>query len=260
MPVPRGVRDHPVNAVRHVIYLHGFTSSPASSKAQRFSRELAEHDVTCGCPDFNEPSFETLTITRMIEQTKDAIARAPAGPVALIGSSLGAFVAVHAVGGRRSIDGNLERRPPRVPEVDPCPLVDRLILLAPALDFGGNRLKRLGDHGIEEWRGAGRVTIFHHAAGAPREIRFALYEDAARYDAFSIDLTLPTLVFQGRADETVDPESVARWARGRPSVDVRLVDDGHQLTASMDRIWAESAKLLGLSSSPDSPPSPAPQV
>jgi pimeloyl-ACP methyl ester carboxylesterase len=226
-----------VTRVRHVIYLHGFTSSPSSSKAQRFARELAAEGVTFACPDFNQPSFETLTITRMLEQTAEAIATAPADPIALIGSSLGAFVAVHAVSSRHA-----DRRA--------AGRVDRLILLAPALDFGGNRLERLGDHGIDEWRRAGRLTVFHHAASRPQEIGFALYEDAAQYDAFAVDATLPTLVFQGRADETVEPASVERWARGRPLVDLRLVEDGHQLTASMDLIWAESARFLGLSDSP----------
>jgi pimeloyl-ACP methyl ester carboxylesterase len=217
-----------VSAVRHVIYLHGFMSSPSSSKAQRFERELAALGVTFDCPDLNEPVFETLTVTRMIDHAAAAIEQAPAGPVALIGSSLGAFVALQLIG-----------RPAAA-------RVDRLILLAPALDFGANRLTRLGNHTIEDWRRAGRITLFHYAANAPREVRFGLYEDAAQYDALTVDVSLPALVFQGRADETVDPVSVERWARDRPAVVLRLLDDGHQLAASIDGIWAESAEWLGL--------------
>ncbi len=48
------------------------------------------------CPDFNEPEFETLTVSRMIGQLEADIAALPPGPVALIGSSLGGFVAFHA--------------------------------------------------------------------------------------------------------------------------------------------------------------------
>ena len=214
--------------VRHVIYLHGFASSPASSKARRFSRELAARGVTFSCPDFNQPAFETLTVTRMLDQVRAAVADAPAGPVALIGSSLGAFVAVHAAG------------------ADGTGRVDRLILLAPALDFGGNRLRQLGEHGIDEWRRAGRLRVFHYAANEPRDVGFALYEDAAQYDAFALSSTLPTLVFQGRHDETVDPAIVERWAGGRPGVELHLVDDGHQLTESMDAIWSRTAAFLGL--------------
>jgi hypothetical protein len=214
--------------VRHVVYLHGFASSPASSKAQRFARELAAFGVGFSCPDFNLPSFETLTVTRMLDETQAALDAAGEGPVALIGSSLGAFVAVHALArdvGRR---------------------VDRLILLAPALDFGGNRLRQLGEQGIEEWRRAGRLRVFHYASNEPRDVGFELYEDAARYDAFAVTLPVPALVVQGTRDETVRPEMVIAWAGTQPRVDLRLVDDGHQLAASMDEIWETSARFLGL--------------
>lgn len=213
---------------RHVVYLHGFASSPDSSKAAWFRRELAARGVGFSCPDFNEPSFETLTVTRMLEQTRAAIEAAGSGPVALVGSSLGGFVALHAAA------------------MDRTGLVDRLVLLAPAIDFGGNRLRQLGEHGIDEWRRAGTLSVFHYAHGGPRDVRFALYEDAARYDAFAVEVRYPTLVVQGRRDELVDPAGVERWAATRAHVDLRLVDDDHQLTASMPFIWQESSRLFGI--------------
>lgn len=219
--------------VAHVIYLHGFASSPASSKAQRFAAELAARGIGCACPDFNDPEFETLTVTRMLDQTAAAIAAAPAGPVALVGSSLGAFVAVHAA-----------VRDMRAAE----PRVDRLVLLAPALDFGGNRLGQLGEHGIDEWRRAGKLRVFHYAHHAERDVGYALYEDAARFDAFSVNLDVPALVFQGTRDASVDPSMVERWATSRTGVDLRLLDDEHQLARSIDRIWQESARFFGLES------------
>jgi len=217
-----------VSPVRHVIYLHGFSSSPSSSKARRFETELTNRGVGFQCPDFNEPDFESLTTTRMLRQTSEALARVKKGPVALIGSSLGGFVAVHAAA------------------ADATGLIDRLILLAPAFDFGGNRLKRLGDQGIETWRREGRIRVRHHAYDEDRDIGYGLYADAAGYDAFALSVSLPILVFQGRQDDTVDPEMVARWAAPRPSVDLRLVDDDHQLSTSLDEIWSESEKFLGL--------------
>jgi len=219
--------------VAHVIYLHGFASSPASSKARRFAAELASRGIGCACPDFNDPEFETLTVTRMLDQTAAAIAAAPGAPVALVGSSLGAFVAVHAA--VRDARGAQPR-------------VDRLVLLAPALDFGGNRLRQLGEHGIDEWRRAGKLRVFHYAHHTERDVGYALYEDAARYDAFSVNLDVPALVFQGTRDASVDPSMVERWSGSRTNVDLRALDDEHQLTASIDRIWDESATFFGLSS------------
>lgn len=213
--------------VRHVVYLHGFASSPASSKAVRFGRELAARGVGFSCPDLNEPAFESLTVTRMLAQTHDAIVRAD-GPVALVGSSLGAFVAVHAA------------------DQDRTGKVDRLVLLAPALDFGGNRLRQLGEHGIAEWRERGRLQVFHYAWNEPRDVGFELYEDAARFDAFSVTLRQPALIFQGQRDASVDPRMVEAWARSRPGVTLRLQDDDHQLAASVETIWSESAVFLGI--------------
>jgi pimeloyl-ACP methyl ester carboxylesterase len=218
-----------MEAVGHVIYLHGFASSPASSKAVRFERELTRRGVSYACPDFNLPSFEDLTVTRMLGQTGDAVRSAPRGPVALIGSSLGAFVAVHAAAQDRAARTGGAR-------------IDRLVLLAPALDL------RDGPQGadVDHWRRTGRLRVFHHAWNEHRDVGFALYEDAARYDALGLDLPLPMLVFQGTRDESVDPGMVERWARSRPNVDLRLVDDEHQLSASVEEIWSESARLFGL--------------
>ena len=80
-----------------LLYLHGFASSPQSSKARFFVERARAAGLPADCPDLNQPDFGTLTVTRMIERVRDAAAAMPAGPVALVGSSLGAFVALHAV-------------------------------------------------------------------------------------------------------------------------------------------------------------------
>ena len=213
------------------VYLHGFASSPASSKATRFGRELAARGVPFACPDLNEPDFTTLTVTRMLHQTA-AVVDAARAPVALIGSSLGAFVALHAAAAAAAAAGS--------------GTVDRLILMAPALDFGGNRLRQLGDVGIEEWSRSGKLRVHHFASGEQRDVGFDLYRDAARYDALTLELPLPILAFQGRQDASVDPKMVERWAATRPNVTLHMLDDDHQLTSSIEFIWRESAGFLGV--------------
>jgi len=79
----------------HLIYLHGFASSPASSKAQYLAARASTAGFTLHCPGLNEPDFSTLTVSRMIAQVERVMAALDPGPVALIGSSLGAFVALH---------------------------------------------------------------------------------------------------------------------------------------------------------------------
>jgi hypothetical protein len=44
----------------------------------------------------------------------------------------------------------------------------------------------------------------------------------------------------------VDHGTVERFARTRPNVTLSLLDDDHQLTASLPRIWNDVEAFLGL--------------
>ena len=66
----------------HVIYLHGFASSPDSSKARGLGERLTRCGVSVRCPDLNEPDFATLTVSRMVEQVERLVATLPV-PVVL---------------------------------------------------------------------------------------------------------------------------------------------------------------------------------
>ena len=81
---------------RQVVYLHGLASSPRSSKAAWFGARAGEAGFGFHCPDLNLPAFETLTISRMLEEVRALVAGLPPGPIALVGSSLGAVVALFA--------------------------------------------------------------------------------------------------------------------------------------------------------------------
>jgi pimeloyl-ACP methyl ester carboxylesterase len=145
----------------------------------------------------------------------------------LIGSSLGGFVAVQVALRRRS-------------------QIAQLVLLAPALDFNGNRLQSLGDRGIEEWRRTNRLEIFHYGYGRVMGVEYGLYSDARNYECVNAVLTMPIQIFQGRRDDAVDPASVEQWARLRPNVELHMLDDDHQLTASVEYIWREMRRFLGV--------------
>jgi len=220
-----------------VFYLHGLASSARSAKAQYFAERLAARGLELHCPDFNEPEFETLTCSRMIRQVEAAMAALPPGPVAIIGSSLGGFVAWHVAARQSAL------RRSRAGTAHP---IDRLILLAPAFDFGRTPLGGMDAAGLEAWRRTDRFEVFHHAENRTRFLRYALYEDARQYDSAACAVEVPTLVFQGLRDAIVGPGMVRRFAAGRPSLTTRFVDDDHQLSASTGIIWRESAAFLGL--------------
>src|SRR4029079_14759906 len=78
-----------------VMFLHGFASSGHSGKATYFAGKFRERGIESAAPDLNLPDFSTLTITRMLEQTRaliDNMSDRSPGPVTLIGSGPGAVV------------------------------------------------------------------------------------------------------------------------------------------------------------------------
>jgi pimeloyl-ACP methyl ester carboxylesterase len=226
VPVPPGLPEAAVSP-GHVFYLHGFASSSRSTKARYFAERLEAHGVRFHCPDFNAPDFRSLTMTRMLDQLAAAMARAGHGTVTLFGSSLGGTLAILAA----------ERFGPSI---------DRLVLLAPAVMFAKPGHHLLPPERIEEWRRKGALTFFHHADNEERLLDFAFYEDTLRYDAFAATFTQPALVFQGLRDTSVDYRTVEQFARTRPNVTLALVDDDHQLTASLPRIWSDVEVFLEL--------------
>lgn len=208
------------------VYLHGFASSPRSSKAVFLAGKLRDHGVETVIPDLNGPDFSTLTVTRMLDTT-ERLLEVSAEPAVLIGSSLGGFVAVQAA----------VRRSDRV---------QRLVLFAPALEFADQRMRDFGPGTIAEWKRAGVMHVFHYAYGRMVPVHYGLYLDATRYDALHARPPMPTLVVQGVRDEAVNPEMVKFWCAARPNVELHLLDDDHQLTASLDEIWKMLAGFLGL--------------
>ena len=56
----------------------------------------------------------------------------------------------------------------------------------------------------------------------------------------------PTLIFQGLRDASVDYRTVEQFANARPNVTLSLLDDDHQLIASLPRMWNDIQPFLGL--------------
>ncbi|HYW58249.1 MAG TPA: YqiA/YcfP family alpha/beta fold hydrolase [Polaromonas sp.] len=75
----------------HLLYLHGFRSSPQSAKAQKMAAEVAlKHpEVTWWCPQL-PPSPQAA-----MQMVMGGIASWPRDTMAVVGSSLGGFYATH---------------------------------------------------------------------------------------------------------------------------------------------------------------------
>jgi uncharacterized protein len=89
------VRGGPLDCVAmpapttHLLYLHGFRSSPRSAKAQRMQAWVAEQrpDLVFACPQLPPSPAEALALAQAL------VANWPRETMALMGSSLGGFYA-----------------------------------------------------------------------------------------------------------------------------------------------------------------------
>ncbi len=138
-------------------------------------------------PDLNRPSFAKLSFGSIVAEAVRACEAE--GPSVVVGSSLGALVALAA-----SQKG----------------IATPLVLVAPALGFGTRWVEKLapGDP----------VRFFHHGQGRDLEVHRRFFEEMA---AVSVDREPPrqrTLVVMGQRDESVPFDGVAAtWRRWQDS-------------------------------------------
>jgi pimeloyl-ACP methyl ester carboxylesterase len=206
----------------HFVYLHGFASSPKSKKAAIFAAKFAEIGQTLHVPDLNVPDFAHLTLTAMVERVAETVRALPPGPVTVMGSSMGGLTALAFADLRRDAEAES---------------VERLVLLAPALDFMENRTRALGEDGLRRWQETGWLETFNYASGKPERVHYGLVGDVMQYDSFAFDRVLPILIYHGAYDASVDYRQSIRFAEDRSYVDLHVVDSDHELLDQTETIW-----------------------
>jgi pimeloyl-ACP methyl ester carboxylesterase len=209
------------------VWLHGFASGPDSTKGRFIRDRLAVHARQLEIPDLNLPAFRELTLTRMLGAIDALVAD---DMVVLFGSSLGGYTAATWSA----------LHPGRVAD---------LVLLAPAFDLASRWKERTGEAELRRWRAQGDALFDHYASGRKEPLSIGFLDDAERYEAFPLP-DAPTLVLQGKRDDVVTPDLAREFERrmrsaGREAQLVEL-DDGHELTADLPRLWREIRKHLQL--------------
>jgi pimeloyl-ACP methyl ester carboxylesterase len=214
-----------------ILYLHGFASSPQSTKAQFFARKFAQAGVLFEAPALDEGKFETLTISGQMEVVEKAVSRlaktaAEGDPLVLMGSSLGGYLAALYA----------DRHPKRV---------DRLILLAPALRFLERWKARLSAQEIAEWKRNGWAQVYHYRAKAEQRLGYQFLEDAAHYQPVP-DFHQRSLILHGTEDTVVPYQTSYDFALTHAHTRLALFKSGHELTDVLEELWQAAAAFLDI--------------
>jgi len=205
--------------VIRIVYLHGFASSPLSSKAQFFRRKFAAAGISMEIPQLDEGRFEDLTISGQLAVIDRAVGGRPA---ILMGSSLGGYLAALYAA--------------RHPEIE------RLVLLAPAFQFPRRWQER---YSPEDWKRAGLISVFHYGDGRERRLGYQFVEDAAKYED-EPEFPQPALVFHGVHDDVVPAALSSAYAARHPNVTLVLLESGHELTDVKDLMWTHVSDYLAV--------------
>ena len=218
------------------IFLHGFRSHCDGEKA----RGLSQHAAARGrfwlrynqrhCAQSND-EFAHFTISQAIH---DAISILDffRQPVVLVGSSLGALIALQ-VAQQRAL------------------WVSGLLLLAPAVRFVERYYLTLSEQHIIEWRERGTKSFPDQYEGGTFTLNYSFFEDAVDYRApgpWKFDF--PVSILHGQRDELLPVEdSIDLKAMIQcPSIVLDIIADGdHRLSTAipaicqkLDALWANT--------------------
>ncbi|MGK7931609.1 MAG: YqiA/YcfP family alpha/beta fold hydrolase [Microcystaceae cyanobacterium] len=202
-----------------LFYLHGFASSPHSTKAQYLYEQFAKQNIFMQIPDLNQDDFPNLTLTRQIKQVSALFPPDKATKVTLIGSSLGGLTATWL--GEQYLQ------------------VQRLVLLAPAFGFPSRWLNRLKEDEVKQWQEKGSLLVYHYGEKQTMPINYAFVKDAHQYDPQKLQRPVPTLILHGKEDEIVPIEYSRAYEAQRSWVKLVELDSDHGLTDVLSQIWCE---------------------
>lgn len=214
--------DHQPGESPGYLFLHGLGSVRGGEKSESLMHYAAQRGLAFTRCDFrghgdSSGTIGQVTIGELIDDTIRILERV--GPTVIVGSSLGGLVGMFAAA----------RRPE---------LVTGLALIAPALGFL-RRLERSVDEGGRMWMSDGRSF----------PVNQRVLEDAEKLDERGVpgELTVPTLVVHGDADETVPHSYSQRFFDAIPHANKELwiVPGGdHRLTTVADEMWRRLDALL----------------
>jgi pimeloyl-ACP methyl ester carboxylesterase len=234
-----------------VVWLGGFRSDMAGTKAQALADWAAAQGRSYLRFDYfahgdSTGDFAKGTITRWREDALAVLDALVEGPVVLVGSSMGGWIACLAA----------MAQPERA---------QALVLVAPAPDFTEKLMgPEIPPHGRAELAATG-VWLRPSPYGDPYPITKTLLEDGARWSILPgpVPIAVPVRVLQGAEDPDVPWRHALELANALNSDDVvfTLIKDGdHRLSRPQDiaRLVAAVAELSAANAPPPGSPSAPP--
>jgi len=209
---------------RQILFITGFLSKRWGNKSKALAQWSQErgwgfccYDVR-GCGD-SEGRFTDYTLSDWITDARTVLTALEAGPpLTVVGNSLGSWIAWLVA--------------------QDCPIVEELILIAPAFNMMGERAKTISTDRLHAWEATGWMPWDDGPLHRDWPLSWKWVEESDAYWAKTFENLRPmkTTILHGVDDSVIAPEGSRRFAdellRRDPAfpLDLRLIPGDHRLS------------------------------
>ncbi len=206
------------------IYLHGFASGPSSQKACAFKNHFEKAKLPLTIPDLQQDDFENLTLTNQVSLVQRIIDEKPGTRFALIGSSMGGYVAALTAETRAEIEA--------------------LYLMAPGFNFLDRWMENMGWDKDSVGSIPTTIRVFHYGYNMEVTLNTDLFRDAMRWDFSPLTRNIPTRIVHGTHDETINIQESRDFVMSRPWCQLKELDSDHGLLSHINWITDDCIKFF----------------
>ena len=175
-------------------------------------------------PDLQQGNFENLTLTQRIPLVQIAIDGKPVIRFALIGSSMGGYVAALTAETRKEIEA--------------------LYLMAPGFNFLNRWMENMGWDKNSFSSTPDLIRVFHYSYNREVTLNTHLFRDAMHWDSLPLIRNIPIRVVHGIHDETINIQESRDFAGSRPWCQLKELDSDHGLFSCIDWIIDDCMKFF----------------
>ena len=216
--------DRAVGNDRQILFITGFLSKRWGNKSKALAQWSQERGWGFCCYDVrgfgdSEGRFSDYTLSDWIADAKAVVGSLESGPpLTLVGNSLGSWIAWLVA--------------------QNCPIVEELILIAPAFNMMGERAKTISKDRLHDWQVTGWMPWDDDPLHKNWPLSWKWVEESEHYWARTFDNPRPvkTTILHGLEDSVITSEGSRRFADellgrhpGFP-LDLKLVPGDHRLS------------------------------
>jgi pimeloyl-ACP methyl ester carboxylesterase len=217
--------DHAEGSVRQILFITGFLSKRWGNKSKSLAQWCQKKKWGFCCYDVrgfgdSEGQFADYTLSDWIADAQAVLESFQSGPpITIVGNSLGSWIAWLIA--------------------QEFPIVEELILIAPAFNMMGERAKTISKERLHDWHTAGWMPWDDDPLHKDWPLSWKWVEESEQYwvKTFNIVRHVKTTILHGLQDTVILPEGsksfVNELLRHDPSfpIDLRLIPGDHRLNS-----------------------------